>query len=123
MKKKKSPPLKALFREAPLKCSRKKKFIRKGTFTVYVLECVDGSFYTGHTHDIQARLQLHEKGLGAKYVRSHAPFKLIYTKAYRYFRRAFLEELRIKSLTRKEKELLIFGSRKRRNFLRERRAC
>ncbi len=114
MNKKERPVKKSSKRKTLLERPQKKKFIRKGVFTVYILECSDGSFYTGHTHDLKARLELHEKGRGAKYVRSHKPFKLIYTKQYCYFRHAFLEELRIQGLSRKEKETLIFGAPKKR---------
>jgi putative endonuclease len=109
MSKRERPTKKPSKSRTSLERPQKKEFIRKGVFTVYILECSDGSFYTGHTHDLKARLELHEKGRGAKYVRSRKPFKLIYTKAYRYFRCAFLEELRIQALSRKEKEALILG--------------
>lgn len=85
------------------------KFKRSGEFFVYILECSDKTYYTGYTPNITRRLKLHNDGNGAKYTRTRRPVKLVYAKKYKYFKPAFLEELRIKSLTRKQKEKLIKG--------------
>ena len=44
---------------------------------IYILECGDGSLYTGYTTDVEARLSAHQAGTGAKYTKSHAPVRLI----------------------------------------------
>jgi putative endonuclease len=80
---------------------------RSGRFFVYILLCSDGTFYTGYTPDLQRRLGLHNSGQGAKYTRSRRPVKLIWSREYRYFKRAFLAELKIKKLSRRQKERLI----------------
>jgi len=46
---------------------------------VYVLECEDGSYYTGVTNNLENRLKLHQTGKGAKYTRSHPPKKVLLT--------------------------------------------
>ena len=48
------------------------------SFYVYILLCSDGSFYTGYTKDLDARIKLHENGKGAKYTKSHKPKKIAY---------------------------------------------
>src|SRR5699024_5050052 len=48
---------------------------------VYILECKDGSLYTGYTTDITARLKKHESGKGAKYTRGRGTLKLHYEEA------------------------------------------
>jgi len=83
------------------------KMKRRGRFFVYILCCRDGTFYTGYTPDLARRLELHNSGQGAKYTRSRRPVELVWSKEYRYFKRAFLAELKIKKLTRKQKERLI----------------
>jgi putative endonuclease len=83
------------------------KLKRSGRFFVYILLCRDGTFYTGYTPDLVRRLELHNSGQGAKYTRSRLPVELIWHKEYRYFKRAFLAELKIKKLTRKQKERMI----------------
>lgn len=86
---------------------RRKPFRRKGKFYVYIVECSDGSYYTGYTPALRNRIKLHNAGRGAKYTRDRRPVRLIWHRSYRYFKNAFLEEMRIKRLTRKQKEALI----------------
>lgn len=91
---------------------KKRKFRRNGRFNVYILECQDGTYYTGYTPDIEKRVQLHNIGKGAKYTRDRRPVKLVWKKEYKYFKKAFLEEKRIKALTRGQKEKLVNGNKK-----------
>lgn len=95
-----------------MKNRNKMDFKRKGRFWVYVVECKDGTYYTGYTPDIESRLKLHNEGRGAKYTRDRRPVKLVWCKEYRYFKKAFLEEKRIKELTREQKEKLVNGKNK-----------
>jgi putative endonuclease len=95
------------------KPARKRIFKRTGTFYVYIVECADGTLYNGYTPDIERRIHLHNTGRGAKYTRERRPVKLVWLKKYRYFRLAFLEEMRIKSLGRKRKEVLISSGKRR----------
>ena len=83
------------------------KFQKSGDFHVYILECCDGSFYTGYTGDLAKRIEQHSTGKGAKYTRSHLPVRLVWCKRYRYYRNAIREEDRIKRLSRRQKELLV----------------
>ena len=84
-----------------------KKFVRKGRFFVYILECADNTYYTGYTPDLERRVKLHNDGKGAKYTRTRIPVRLVWYKEFKYFKKAFLEEIRIKKLSRKAKEELI----------------
>ena len=89
-----------------------KKFIRKGKFFVYILECADKTYYTGYTPDIERRVSLHNEGKGAKYTRDRRPVRLVWYKEYKYFKKAFLEEIRIKKLSRRAKETLVKEQRR-----------
>lgn len=81
-------------------------------FYVYIAQCQDGTYYTGYTNDLENRIKEHNNGKrGAKYLRGKGPVKLVWCKEYRYFKSAFLEEKRIKGLTRKQKEKLIYGEK------------
>jgi putative endonuclease len=93
--------------------SRRKKILRSAGFVVYILRCSDGTFYTGYTKDLEARLKLHNSGKGAKYVRGRVPVEVVYSKAYCYYKPAVKEELRIQSLPRVEKQALIERSQRR----------
>lgn len=86
-----------------------KKFKKHSRFFVYIVECQDGTYYTGYTPDIKRRIKLHNDGRGSKYTKDRRPVKLVWSKEYRYFKRAFLEERRIKRLTRLQKEKLVNG--------------
>ncbi len=83
------------------------RFRRQGKFYVYIVRCADGTYYTGYTPHVRKRVALHNKGRGARYTRDRRPVTLVWHKRYRYFKNAFLEEKRIKGLSRREKEVLI----------------
>jgi len=94
-----------------MKSRKKKAFKRKGKFWVYIVECSDNTFYTGYTPHIKKRIKLHNAGRGAKYTRDRRPVELVWCKKYKYFKLAYLEEKRIKKLTRPQKEMLIDAKR------------
>ncbi len=56
-------------------------------WTLYILECADGSLYTGITNDIEKRLAAHIAGKGAKYTRGRAPLKLVHSEKFNERRR------------------------------------
>ncbi|MHC1720502.1 MAG: GIY-YIG nuclease family protein [Clostridiaceae bacterium] len=74
---------------------------------VYILKCIDESFYTGYTNDLGKRLLIHNRGKGAKYTRCRLPVKLVYYEAYETKSEAMKREYSIKQLTRNEKADLI----------------
>lgn len=74
---------------------------------VYIVECSDGTFYTGYTTDIKRRLKAHNEGKGAKYTKIRKPVQLIYKEVFESKRSALQREYRIKQLTRAQKEKLI----------------
>jgi len=76
---------------------------------LYILECNDGSLYTGVTNDIPNRLEKHNAGKGAKYTRSHRPVKLIYFEECGSESAALKREIEIKSWRREKKQRLIKG--------------
>jgi len=84
-----------------------KRFTRARKFYVYIVQCQDGTYYTGYTPDIKRRIKLHNAGKGAKYTRDRKPVRLIWCKEYGYYKRAVSKEREIKKLTHKEKERLI----------------
>lgn len=76
-------------------------------YYVYILECADGTFYTGITNDIKHRMAMHGEGKGSKYVRSRLPFKLKYQEEFQTRSEALKREIQIKNLTRVQKQQLI----------------
>lgn len=73
----------------------------------YIVECSDGTLYTGWTTDLDKRLAAHNSGKGAKYTRNRTPVRLVYYEEHTEKREAMRREYAIKQLTRKEKETLI----------------
>ncbi len=74
---------------------------------VYILECADGTFYTGWTTDLKRRVTQHNNGRGADYTRSHRPVKLVYWEEHPDRSSAQRRELAIKRLPRTRKAALI----------------
>ncbi|MBM7615946.1 GIY-YIG nuclease family protein [Alkaliphilus hydrothermalis] len=73
----------------------------------YMLECNDGSLYTGWTVDLEARLKTHNKGTGAKYTRCRLPVKMVYWEELPNRSEAQKREAALRKLSRKKKEKLI----------------
>ena len=78
---------------------------------VYVLECGDGSLYTGYTTDLERRLREHERGDGAKYTRGRTPLEVVHVERYDSRSAAMSREYEIKQLSRAEKKQLVEGER------------
>lgn len=74
---------------------------------IYILECADGSLYTGWTTNLEQRLAAHNNGSGAKYTKGRRPVKLVYFEEYPDSRIARQREWAIKQLTRPAKMMLI----------------
>lgn len=74
---------------------------------VYMLECRDGSLYTGITDDLERRLKAHSSGKGAKYTRGRGPLILRYREDCEDHSAALRRELQIKALSRRDKLKLI----------------
>ncbi len=68
------------------------------TWFVYIVECMDGSLYTGITVDLAARFEAHRSGRGARYMRAHPPRRLLAAEACTDRSAASQAEYRIKQL-------------------------
>jgi putative endonuclease len=83
------------------------------SFYVYILLCLDGSFYTGYTKDLNERTKQHENGKGARYTKSHKPQKLAYVELFNSRSNAMKRERAIKKLTHQQKQELIISQTKK----------
>jgi putative endonuclease len=75
-------------------------------FYCYMLECADGSYYTGWTTDPARRERQHNRGVGARYTRTHGPVKLVYVEPVPDHPAALRRERAIKILTHAQKRAL-----------------
>ena len=71
---------------------------------MYVVECRDGSYYTGYTTDVKKRIAVHNSGKGAKYTRARLPVKLIYAQGFDSKEEAMSAEVLLKRKKRAQKE-------------------
>ena len=74
---------------------------------VYIVKCSDGTFYTGVSNNLKARIKKHNSGEGAKYTQSRRPVELVYKEKSLDRSRSLKREIEIKKLKRSEKLELI----------------
>ena len=83
------------------------------TYSVYILKCSDGSYYTGITNNLERRLYEHVNGLiKSCYTQDKRPVKLMYYEEFNDVKIAISREKQIKNWSRKKKEALIIGDLK-----------
>ena len=73
----------------------------------YIVECADGTYYTGWTVNPEKRLAVHNKGKGARYTRTRCPVKLVYVEELPDRKTAMKREVAIKRMERERKKRLI----------------
>lgn len=76
-------------------------------FWVYILRCADGSYYTGHTDNLEDRINRHQVGSFPGYTRTRLPVELVFSQECPSRDEAFAAERQIKGWSRKKKEALL----------------
>lgn len=74
---------------------------------VYILQCNDGTYYTGYAVNLEKRLQQHQAGVACKYTRGRLPVRLVYWEECESKNQAMSREVQIKKMKRNEKEKLV----------------
>lgn len=77
------------------------------SFYCYILECADGTYYTGWTTNPERRERQHNAGRGARYTKTRRPVKLVYIEPQLDRSTAQKREIKIKKLTRARKKALV----------------
>jgi len=72
-------------------------------WSIYILECFDGTLYTGASNNVDKRVAKHNNGTGSRYTKARLPVKLLFQKEIGTKSEACKEEYRIKQLSRAEK--------------------
>lgn len=78
-------------------------------FWAYLLRCADGTFYSGHTDNLEARLAAHQRGALPGYTKSRRPVVLVWSEEFATRDEAFRRERQIKGWSRAKKIALISG--------------
>jgi putative endonuclease len=77
-------------------------------YYVYIVECADGTYYTGSTNDVEKRVHKHNNlKTAAKYTKSRRPVKLVHQEQFQTKSEALKRENQIKQLTRTQKQNLM----------------
>jgi predicted GIY-YIG superfamily endonuclease len=79
------------------------------SFWLYILRCADGSYYTGHTDDLEKCVAEHHTGQVAGYTATRCPVTLLFSEAFSTREEALASERRIKGWSRKKKEAMMRG--------------
>ncbi len=74
---------------------------------MYILECADGSYYTGSTWNLERRLAEHQSGVGARHTAKRLPVRLVYCEYYDRITDAFQREKQVQGWSRRKKQALI----------------
>ncbi len=86
---------------------------------MYILECVDKTYYVGSTNNLELRLTQHQNGEGANHTKKRLPVKLIYYEEFQRIDFAFYREKQVQGWCRKKKEALMRGMPEELNKLSE----
>ena len=78
-------------------------------FFVYMLRCIDGSYYVGHTDELEARIAAHAQGMIPGYTSTRRPVRLVWSEDFHTRDEAFRAERQIKGWSREKKEALSRG--------------
>jgi putative endonuclease len=89
---------------------RKIRVTNKFMAYMYILECADGSYYTGSTKDLERRLWQHQQGEGANHTAKRLPVKLVFCEYYDRVVDAFEREKQVQGWNRRKKQALIAGN-------------
>jgi tRNA/rRNA methyltransferase len=80
------------------------------SFHVYILRCVDYSYYVGHTDDLERRVAQHDAGEVDGYTQSRRPVRLVFSEEFQTRVEALEAERKLKGWSRAKKEALIMGN-------------
>jgi len=106
------PPYRRMLRKMSARADQPSQDAAQRVFwSLYILECRDGSFYTGVTTDVNRRLRQHQEGTASRYTRTHRPVVLVYREECGSRARALSRECAVKSLSRGRKEELILEAK------------
>ena len=88
---------------------------------VYILRCVDDSFYVGSTQDLDSRVKTHNGGRGAAYTFKHRPVHLVYSEVFDSETQTVTRERQLKRWSHGKKQVLVDGNIQRLTHLSKRR--
>ncbi len=103
------PRYRRMLRKMEVRESQGPALATVATWSLYILKCSDGSFYTGVTTDIDRRFREHDAGRASRFTRTRRPVVLVYQEACGSRSVALSRECAVKSMGRQGKEELVAG--------------
>ena len=97
-----------------MKSSPDSRPLTAASWFLYVAECSDGSYYTGIAKDVEARIEAHNRGKGAKYTATRGPVRLLFQEPQKDYSTALRREYQVKTLPKKKKIQFAQGAKLRR---------
>ncbi len=79
------------------------------SWSLYIAECADGTYYTGIAKDVEKRIETHNSGKGSKYTAAHGPVRLIFQEPQGDYSTALRREYQVKNVSKARKIRLIGG--------------
>lgn len=103
------PRYRSMIRKMEVRESRAPAPANGADWSLYILKCSDGTFYTGVTNDIDRRFRAHQEGKASRYTRTRRPVVLVHRETCGTRSRALTRECAVKSMSRTKKEDLVAG--------------
>ena len=104
------PKYKSMLRAMEAKESQAPAQEHSAPWSLYILRCGDGSFYTGVTNDVDRRFRAHQDGKASRYTRTRRPVVLAYREECGTRSQALTRECAVKAMGRQAKEALVTGA-------------
>lgn len=83
--------------------------LSSNTWSLYIAECADGTYYTGIAKDVEKRIETHNSGKGSKYTAAHGPVRLVFQEPEGDYSTALRREYQVKNISKDRKTRLISG--------------
>jgi putative endonuclease len=103
------PRYRSMLRKMEVRESETPPPATSSSWSLYILKCSDGTFYTGVTTDLERRFREHQEGKASRFTRTRRPVALVYQEPCGTRSQALSRECAVKSMARRRKEDLVAG--------------
>ncbi len=87
----------------------KSQSIKANSWSLYIAECSDGTYYTGIAKDVTKRIEAHNAGKGSKYTATHGPVRLVFQEPQGDYSTALRREYQVKHIPKTRKKRFVEG--------------
>jgi putative endonuclease len=87
----------------------KSQLLNANSWSLYIAECADGTYYTGIAKDVEKRIETHNAGRGSKYTAAHGPVRLVFQEPQGDYSTALRREYQVKHIPKARKKRFVEG--------------